>query len=438
MQTTINNPGYKTFRLNELVPAKYNPRTINSQALEGLSKSLSKFGCVEPIIVNIRDGKNVIVGGHQRHKVLSKLNGPESHCTCVTVDLDEADEKLLNLSLNNPEIQGNFIEDLAGYIDQLREQLPNQQDYLDLQIDKLRGDMALPEKTGNIPDDDIPEPSKDIITQSGDLWLLGEHRLLCGDSTKDSDVVKLMNGEQANLFATDPPYCVDYTGCDRPGGGKDWSEVYHEVGEADAGTFIKAFYEIGLKYIKPNTALYLWHASKRRRIIENVCDELGILIHQQIIWVKPAVVMTYSCYLWQHEPCLMMWQRGNKPDWKAAKIDGKALGTVWPLGFIKSGDPTTPEYYTDVWHLDWEGKKRNNGADHPTIKPIEIFAIPMRVHTQPGDICYEPFCGSGSQIIAAEKLGRKCYAMEIEPFFVDLAVKRWETWTGRKAERMKD
>lgn len=422
------------FSLIELNPARYNPRTISDEALSGLEHSLAKFGCVEPIIVNVRDGKNTIVGGHQRHKALIKLHGKDFKISCVVVDLNETEEKTLNLTLNNPHIQGDFIENLSEYIDQLRSELPNDKDYLDLQIDKLRGEIEeVPEKTGNIEDDDIPEPPKETITKPGDLWILGEHRLLCGDSTNPDHVATLMDGKLASLFATDPPYCVDYTGADRPNGGKDWSDVYKEVDIPDVSEFMKAFYRVGLEVIKPNTALYLWHASKRIAEIHEVCNEMDILIHQHIIWVKPCVVMTYSFFSWRHEPCLLMWKRGQRPPYKPKD---KSLGTVWPVGFIKAGDPNTPEYYTDVWEADWDGKKRPVGFDHPTSKPVEVFAIPMRVHTAPGDICYEPFSGSGSQIIAAEKLSRKCYAMELEPFFVDVAVKRWEQWTGKTAERI--
>lgn len=429
----MTEPEFRKFRLSDLNPAVYNPRVISDDNLDGLKSCLAKYGCVEPIVVNIRDGRNVIVGGHQRQKALIKLHGKDCGATCVVVDLDTPDEKLLNIALNNPHIQGDFVENLDEYIDQLRNELPDDKDYLDLQIDKLRGEIEVPEKTGNIEDDDIPEPPKETITRPGDLWILGEHRLLCGDSTNPEHVAKLMDGELASLFATDPPYCVDYTGKDRPDGGKDWTDVYHEVDIPEARAFIEAFYRVGLEVIKPNTALYLWHASKRRREIEDVCNELDILMHQQIIWVKPCVVMTYSFFCWRHEPCLLMWKRGQRPPYRPK---GKSIGTVWPVGYIKSGDPNTPEYYTDVWELDWDGKKRPVGFDHPTSKPVEVFAIPMRVHTQPSDICYEPFCGSGSQIIAAEKLSRKCYAMELEPFFVDVAVKRWEEWTGRKAERI--
>jgi len=433
----IPKPKIKEFELSRLRPAGYNPRTISDEALAGLAASLEKFGCVEPIIVNIRGGKNKIVGGHQRYKVLAELVGKEHKCLCVAVDLAQGDEKLLNITLNNPQIQGRFVEQLGDYIDKLRAQI-KQIDYLDLRLHDMRISVGKEnEKTGKTPEDDVPKPPKKAKTKKGDLWLLDKHRLLCGDSTNEKDVKRLMGRNKASLFATDPPYCIDYTGKDRPKkGGRDWTGLYHEIDIKDAKGFLKAFYSVGLKFVKPKTALYLWHASSRRAMIEDICNELKILIHQQIIWVKPCVVLSFSLYSWRHEPCLLMWARGQKPSYQVSQSN---IGTIWPLGYIKSGDPTTPEYYTDVWELDWNGKKRpcSLGLEHPTIKPVECFAIPMRVHTKPGDICYEPFCGSGSQIIAAEKLSRRCFAMETEPVFCDVAVKRWEEWTGKKAKRVK-
>lgn len=427
----IGCPGVGIFRLSQLRTAGYNPRMISDEALEGLTNSISRFGCVEPIVVNTRGRKNVIVGGNQRFKALLSLGLTE--CLCVTVNCSKADEKLLNLTLNNPQIQGDFVKKIVEYIEQLRSELPDDSDFLNLRIADLQMELG-PGKTGLVPDDDFPKVRRKAKTHTGELWLLGKHRLLCGDSTKEADVARLMKGEKASLFATDPPYGVNYTGDDRPNKGKDWSETYHDIEITKVNKFIKEFFSVGLKYIKKKTALYLWHASTRRRVIEDVCDELGILIHQTIVWVKPCVLLNYCIYMWQHEPCLLMWVKGNKPIWRAHKIDGKQLGTVWPIGYNKSGDPTTPEYYTDVWELDYEGKKRPSGIEHPTVKPIEVFAIPMRVHTRTGDICYEPFCGSGSQIIAAEKLDRRCFAIEKEPVFVDVAIERWEQWTGQKAK----
>ena len=127
-----------------------------------------------------------------------------------------------------------------------------------------------------------------------------------------------------------------------------------------------------------------------------------------------------------------MWVRGLKPPYKP---EDKSIGTVWRIDLLRRGDPTSPDYYTDVWEVDWEGKKRNTGLKHPTVKPTEVFAIPMRVHTSVGDVCYEPFSGSGSQIIAGERVNRRVYAMDIEPVFCDVAVQRWEDFTGKKAVR---
>ncbi len=429
----IGCPGVGMFKMKDLEPAGYNPREIDEAALEGLTNSISRFGCVEPIVINTRGRHNVIVGGNQRYKVLLDLGVTE--CLCVSISCSQADEKLLNLTLNNPLIQGDFIKKIEDYIEQLRKELPNDKDFLSLRIADLQNELGrFPGKTGRVPDDDIPRIPKKATTRPGDLWVLGNHRLLCGDSTNGHMVSRLMAGQKADLFATDPPYGVEYTGLDRPNANKktNWSNQFRDIKAADVKKFLIAYYKIGLRHAKKNTALYLWHASRRLRLIEEACDELNILIHQQIIWVKPCIVMGYSFYPWRHEPCLLMWKRGQMPPFRRKS---KSIGTVWPVGYNKTGDPTSPEYYQDVWELDYEGKKRPGGLEHPTVKPVEVFAIPMRVHTSTGGICYEPFCGSGSQIIAAEKLDRRCYAMESEPVFVDVAVERWERWTGTKAKR---
>jgi len=415
--------------LSDIKPSSYNPREISEPALEGLKRSLEKFGLVDLMVINKRNMR--IISGHQRYKVL-KSAGVEK-TKVIAVDLNEKDEMALNVTLNSQEIQGVWTKALIPILEKLRYEMPD--DYLNLRLKELRDEVRHLELEntgqGKTLPDDIPAPPKDTVTKRGDLWILGEHRLLCGDATKEEDVKRLMDGRKASLFATDPPYCVDYRGCDRPRGGKNWSGVYREIEIPDAKNFMRHFLLIGLKYIKENTALYLWHASKRKAMIEGICDELGILIHQQIIWVKPCAILTYSFYSWRHEPCLLMWKKGKKPPYRPKD---KSIGSVWTIGFLRTGDPSKPEYHTDVWEVDWEGKKRNPGFDHPTVKPTEVFAIPMRVHTSAGDICYEPFAGSGSQIIAAERLTRKCFAMEIEPVFCDVTVRRWEEFTGRKAK----
>lgn len=430
-------PEVKEINLADIKPAPYNPREISDEALAGLRVSLEKFGYVNLLVVNKRNMR--IIAGHQRYKIL-QMDGVET-AHAVMVDVDEIQEHAMNISLNNSQIAGMWTNALIPILEKLRREAGD--DYLGLRLDALRKevrDMGFEETgAGETLPDDIPEPPKVAITKPGDLWILGDHRLLCGNSLKEEDVLRVMDGKIAKLFATDPPYLVDYTGANRPkgghgSGGKDWSGVYHEVDIKDAAGFFKGFLSTGIKFIKKNTAIYIWHAIKRLDLLKKACDELDILMHQQIIWVKPCAVISYSYYSWRHEPCLLAWQKGHKPDYNP---QDKSIGTVWVIDLLRSGDPTSPEYYSDIWELDWAGRKRNPGIGHPTIKPTEVFAIPMRVHTQPGDICYEPFCGSGSQIIAAERLHRRCFALEIEPIFCDIAVKRWEFFTGRKAKRVK-
>ena len=417
-------------KVADLNPAPYNPREISEGAYSGLKHSLEKFGYVGLIVVNKRNMR--IVGGHQRYKILQEYD--VESVKVIMVDLNEIEEQAMNLTLNNNEIGGEWTASLIPLIERLRKEASD--DYINLRLKELResvGDMGVENiGDGRTLPDDIPEPPKETVTKKGDLWILGDHRLLCGDSTSDEDVSRLMDGHKASLFATDPPYCVDYTGANRPNGGRDWSNVYHEIDIPDAIDFMRKFLTVGLKQIKEKTAVYMWHASKRRSDIEGLCKEIGVLIHQEIVWVKPCVILTFSFYSWRHEPCLLMWIKGHRPEYKPKN---KSIGSVWTVDFLRSGDPTTPEYHTDVWELDWEGKKRNPGIDHPTVKPTEVFAIPMRVHTIPGDICYEPFSGSGSQIIAGERLNRRVFAMEIEPVFCDVAVRRWEEFSGKKAAR---
>jgi len=428
-------PEISEIKLADLKPAPYNPREITNEALAGLRHSLEKFGYVDLLVVNKRTMR--IISGHQRYKIL-QAEGVET-APAILVDVDEVQEQAMNVTLNNQEIAGVWTAALIPLLEKLRREATD--DYIALRLKNLRdsvGDMGVENLgDGKTLPDDIPEAPKEAITKKGDLWILGEHKLLCGDSTKEEDVARLMDGKKANLLATDPPYLVDYTGTGRPkghhgAGGKDWSGVYHEVDIKDAEGFLRGFLSCGLKNIEEKTPIYVWHASARIVLIRKICDELGILVHQQIIWVKPCAVLSFAYYPWRHEPCLLCWQKGHKPNYRP--LD-KAIGTVWMVDFLRSGDPTKPEYHSDVWELDWEGKKRNTGLQHPTVKPTEVFAIPMRVHTSVGDICYEPFSGSGSQIIAAERLNRRCFAMEIEPVFCDVAVKRWEEFSGKKARR---
>jgi DNA modification methylase len=412
--------------IDQIKPYKGNPR-INAHAVEAVARSLKQFGWRQPLVT---DKAGVLIVGDTRLKAAQSLGMTEApvHVADMTKEQAKAyrlaDNRLGELATWDDEALRKEIEGLKAF--------PDLTSILGWTPEEL-GILTAPQPNpGLTAADEVPEPRKRPRTKKGDLWILGEHRLLCGSSTKDEDVDKLMDGKQAAICATDPPYCIDYTG-DRPEqAGKDWSDVYKEVEIKDPKAFFSEMLVLIKSILAPKAAIYIWHAHKRQAMLSELLEALGFLSHQQIIWVKPTPVFGRSTWHFQHEPCLMGWIQGSQP-----KADGNHdISSVWKVDFQlpekgKTVKVTAAE--TDVWEVDWEGKARIIGNKHPTQKPVELFARPIRRHTKPGAVCFEPFSGSGSQIIACEQTGRRCYAMELEPTFVDVAVDRWEAFTGKKA-----
>ena len=397
-------PGIKQFKLSELKPAEYNPRVISKDALAGLTNSIERFGCVEPIVVNIRRGKNTIIGGHQRYWALKRLRIKE--VICVTVDCSKEDEKLLNLTLNNPHIQGAFIEGIAGYIDKLRAGLSGDSDYLDLRIAELRGEIA-DEKEGLIPDDEIPEPPKKAITKPGDLWILGRHRLLCGDSTKEDDVKRLMGGKKADMVFTDPPYGVNYDG-----GRHNKNKRVAMQGDNTTDLYIPCCKQSFL-YSKNTSVFYLWHAGVKGIAAAAAAAAAGYMIRCELIWHKLKAHYgdgAYAAqYMQKHEPCYYCYKKNQKAQWFG------------------------PNNEVTVWEIEQPSKNEY----HPVQKPVSLAERAIRNSSKNKQIILDLFIGSGTTIIACEKLNRICYSMEIDPIYCDVAIKRWEQWTGKKARRVK-
>lgn len=201
----VFTPEIQKFQLSDLVTPKYDLREITDEAFSGLSNSIEKFGCVEPIVINVHAGLNKIVSGRQRFRVLRSMGIKE--CLCVIVDLNDTDEQLLYITLNNREIQGQFVEELGEYINWLKNQLIDDSEIIDLKISQLQGEL---EAAGvDVKQDEVPESPKSIV-KAGDLWDLGGHKLLCGDSTDPKTVGKLFNWGQADMVFTDPPYNMNY------------------------------------------------------------------------------------------------------------------------------------------------------------------------------------------------------------------------------------
>jgi len=402
-KTDLTEPLFKKIRLKDLNPAEYNPRTISDDALAGLTKSLTRFGCVEPIIVNIRDDRNVIVGGHQRHKALTELHGGDYECTCIVVDLSVSEEKTLNVTLNNPHIQGDFIDTLSEYIEQLRGEIP-EQDYLDLAIIKLRGEIAAVE--GLTDEDSIPEPPKEAVTKPGDIWILGDHHLMCGDSTKAEDVERLMNGKKADMIFTDPPYNVAYVG-----GTEEQMTIKNDAMSAeDYEKFMDEFFARYRQSIKPAASMYVCHASAWQLETELSIRRAGFEVRNPIIWAKNCGAFGFARYKFQHEPIFYCHIAGQSDAWY--------------------GDLTQ----TTVWNE----KKPAANRLHPTMKPVEIVERALVNSSKAGDLVLDLFMGSGTTLIACHKNNRISYGMELDPVYVDVIIDRWQKFTGKKAVLIND
>jgi DNA modification methylase len=262
--------------------------------------------------------------------------------------------------------------------------------------------------------DAVPEPPEEPTTQLGDLWLLGEHRLRCGDSTDPVAVRLLMDGTRAPLMPTDPPYLVDYRGGTHPQSWHNRAEVkdkpWDDYKEGDGAGFFAALLRVALaEALTANPAVYRFHASPRQALVERAWTANGLLVHQQLIWAKSRAVLTHSHYLWQHEPCFYGWVQGKPPSKKP------------------------PANATTVWPVDQAGDAHGR---HPTQKPVELIARMVGYHPAQGAAVYEPCAGSGTALIACALTGRVCCAMGLSPAFCDVVVDRWEGVTGQTAARI--
>lgn len=283
--------------------------------------------------------------------------------------------------------------------------------------------LASLEPAGGLTDpDEVPaERATDI--QRGDLFELGKHRLLCGDSTKSEDVALVMCGELAVLMNTDPPYGIAYTdearvAAERAHGRPQRKEKWAGGIENDSATvdgaklqaFLESVIRAAVPHLDKHAAFYLWHPMLTQGTFFAAAAAADILIHRQIIWVKPSLLFGFGDYHWRHELCFYGWVKGSRPE------------------FYGERNQTT------VWELKHDTS--NGDREHPTQKPVELFTRPIQNHCHAGQVVYEPFSGSGSQIIAAEQLSVSCRAIEIEPRYCQVAIDRWEAFTGLEATKV--
>ena len=381
-------------KVGQLLPADYNPRKDlkpGDVEYEKLKRSIEQFGYVEPVIWNKVTGR--VVGGHQRLKVLLDMGITE--VDCVVVEMDEEKEKALNIALNK--ISGEWDKDkLALLIADLQgADFDVTLTGFDLEeIDDLFKDTL---KEGVKEDDfDVDaELQKPVLTRPGDVWTLGRHRLVCGDSTKAETFELLMAGKRANLVVTDPPYNVNYEG----GAGKIKNDNMEN----------SAFYEFLLAAFKNTEAvmaddasIYVFHADTEGLNFRRAFADAGFYLSGTCIWKKQSLVLGRSPYQWQHEPVLFGWKKKGKHQW----YTGRKESTIWEFD-----------------------KPKKNG-DHPTMKPIPLLAYPIMNSSMSNTLVVDPFGGSGSTLITCEQTDRSCYTIELDEKFCDVIVKRYIEQAG--------
>ena len=375
--------------VDSLKPAAYNPRKKlkkGDKEYEKIKKSIVEFGYVDPIIVNF-DG--TVIGGHQRLTVLSDLGYKEVQCVQVRIE-DENKVKALNVALNK--ITGAWNEELLA---DLMVDLQDADFNLDLtgfeapEIDQLFSKVHNKE----VKEDDFDvdgELTKPTISKQGDIWHLGKHRVICGDSTKLETYQLLLGDKKANLVVTDPPYNVNV----EETAGKIKND---DMSDADFYQFLFNMFVNVEQSMEDDASIYVFHADTEGLNFRRAFKDAGFYLSGCCIWKKNALVLGRSPYQWQHEPVLYGWKQKGKHQWFSDRKQ------------------------TTIWEYD----RPKSSKEHPTMKPVQLMAYPIQNSSMRGTLVLDPFLGSGSTLIAADQTGRICYGIELDEKFVDVIVKRY-------------
>ncbi len=386
----------KTVKISELRPHPKNPRVHPDSAIEKLERSIKEFGWTNPILVS-KEG--YILAGHARLKAAEKAGISEVPVIYLPLEGEKAEAYL---------VADNRLQDETDWdyekLKNLLQELDTGEIDLELtgfdidEIEDLITQLHIPEE---VTEDEAPEPPEEPVTKPGDLWLLGRHRLLCGDSTDQTVVAKLMENQLADMIFTDPPYNVDYTGKT-----KDALTIKNDSMKDDNFRhFLTLAFLNMAQASKAGAPIYVCHADSEGLNFRTAFKEAGWDLKQCIIWVKQHFVMGRQDYQWQHEPILYGWKPGA-----AHKFYGDRKQTT-------------------VWQIDRPMASR----EHPTMKPVALCSKAIENSSKAGDIVLDLFGGSGSTLIACEQLNRTCYMMELDPIYCDVIIKRWENFTGQKA-----
>lgn len=385
-------------KVEDLIPYARNARTHSDEQVSRIAGSIQEFGWTNPILV---DGTNGILAGHGRLAAARKLGMSEvpvielaglsktQKRAYILADnklaLDAGwDDELLKVELEELKLEGVELDDIGFSSEEL-------------------DDLLTVDDSDDSDEPDIPEPKPDPVSKRGDVWTLGVHRVMCGDSCSATDISKLVGGGRVNLYLTDPPYNVAYEGKT-----KDALTIENDSMEDGAfRQFLVDAFSMADTVLEPGGVFYIWHADSEGYNFRGACRDVGWKVRECLIWNKNAFVLGRQDYQWKHEPCLYGWKDGASHEW----YSDRSQTTV----------------------IDCDRPMRN--GEHPTMKPVELFRYLMENSSKKGDVVFDSFGGSGTTLVAAEETGRVAYLMELDPVYVDVIIKRWQEMTGLEAVR---
>lgn len=412
--------------IQKLKPAKYNPRIDlqpGDKEYQKIKKSIETFGYVEPIIVN-KD--MTVIGGHQRLKVLKELG--YSEVECVVVNLNKNQEKALNIALNK--IGGEWDTEK---LEELLLELKNSD--FDLNVTGFDEDEIndiFSEYDNDIEEDnfDVKEALEEIeepVSKSGDMFKLGNHILMCGDSTNKEQVARLMNNEEADLLLTDPPYNINVSNS------KGMKIENDNLEKEKFIEFITNCLSNAKENMKEGAVFYIWYADTSALEFYTALKNVDLQIRENLIWVKNKFILGRSDYHWRHEPCLYGWKDGKAHYYVNNRKQSTVIDDSIDLNLMSIDE--IKEYIQsliDDSTIFYENKPEKDDL-HPTMKPIKLIGKMIKNSSLPNQLVLDLFGGSGSTLIACEQLQRKCFMMEYDPKYCDVIIKRWEDFTGKKA-----
>jgi DNA modification methylase len=384
--------------VSELIPYVKNSRTHSDEQVAQIAASIKEFGWTNPILI---DGENGIIAGHGRLMAARKL-GHTKVPTIELKDLTETQKKAYIIADNRLALNAGWDNEMLKVeFDQLAE-LGFDLELTGFSLDEIEALNPVELNAGLTDEDEAPPLPPEPKTKLGDIYKLGKHRLMCGDSTSIDHLERLCDGQAVDMWLTDPTYNVAYEGKT-----KDSLTIQNDsMGDDQFRQFLRDAYVAANAVMKAGAVFYIWHADSEGYNFRGAAQDAGWKVRQCLIWKKSSMVMGRQDYHWKHEPCLYGWKEGAGHLWAADRKQTTIL----------------------------EFEKPSRNGEHPTMKPVALFEYQLLNNTKGGDIVLDSFGGSGTTLIAAEKNGRVARLMELDPKYCDVIVKRWEDFTGKKAE----